>query len=223
VRTILPALGLVTAVLVLAACGGGDSPGVAQGTDLANGRQQFVDAGCGGCHALEAAGTNGTVGPDLDAAFRGAREQGFAESTFEQVVRSQIAYPGIDSQMPADLVTGKNADDVAYFVAQCAAAEGEDPQCTPPPPPGGTTGGGGGGGEADGAAIFTANCATCHTLAAAGTTGTIGPNLDDAKPSMDLVVERVTNGMGVMPSFKGTLSDEQIQAVAKYVSENAGK
>src|SRR5215468_1997451 len=53
-----------------------------------------------------------------------------------------------------------------------------------------------------GKAVFTsAGCVGCHTLADAGATGTVGPNLDDAKPSDALVVERVTNGEGGMPSF----------------------
>jgi sulfite dehydrogenase len=56
----------------------------------------------------------------------------------------------------------------------------------------------------------------------AGSTGTIGPNLDDAKPSFDLVTERVTNGKGVMPSFKGQLSDQKIADVAAYVSHVTG-
>src|SRR5262245_42254094 len=62
-----------------------------------------------------------------------------------------------------------------------------------------------------------AGCGSCHTLADAGTTGAVGPNLDDAKPDHDLVVDRVTNGSGVMPSFQGTLSEQQIQDVAAYV------
>ena len=66
-------------------------------------------------------------------------------------------------------------------------------------------------------------CASCHTLKDAGATGTVGPNLDEAKPSKDLVVERVTNGKAPMPSFKGQLSGEEIQAVAEYVSTVAGK
>jgi mono/diheme cytochrome c family protein len=75
----------------------------------------------------------------------------------------------------------------------------------------------------DGKSIFTANCGSCHTLADAGTTGKVGPDLDDAKPPKDLVVERVTNGQGVMPSFKDSLDEQQIQAVADYVSSAAGK
>ena len=71
--------------------------------------------------------------------------------------------------------------------------------------------------------IFAANCATCHTLAAARSAGTVGPNLDDVQPSVDQVVQIVTNGRGGMPSFEGRLSEEQIQNVAQYVSENAGQ
>jgi mono/diheme cytochrome c family protein len=82
-------------------------------------------------------------------------------------------------------------------------------------------------GQGDAAAgkeVFTsAGCVGCHTLADAGATGTVGPNLDEAKPSHDLVVERVTNGKGPMPPFKGQLSEKQIQDVAAYVSSVAGK
>jgi mono/diheme cytochrome c family protein len=80
------------------------------------------------------------------------------------------------------------------------------------------------GDTAAGKKVFqTAGCTSCHTLADAGSTGTVGPNLDDAKPSPDLVVDRVTNGKGVMPSFKDQLSAKQIQDVAAYVSSVAGK
>ncbi len=69
----------------------------------------------------------------------------------------------------------------------------------------------------------SALCAGCHTLADARARGDVGPNLDAAKPSATLVVERVTNGQGKMPSFRGRLSDAQIRAVASYVSAVAGK
>ena len=69
----------------------------------------------------------------------------------------------------------------------------------------------------------SAGCAGCHTLADAGSTGDVGPNLDAASPSPALVVERVTNGVGQMPSFRATLSSAQIQDVAAYVSSAAGK
>ena len=75
---------------------------------------------------------------------------------------------------------------------------------------------------AAGKTIFVANCATCHTLADAGATGSVGPNLDDLKPDDATVVHQVTNGGGVMPSFADKLSDTQIQSVAKYVSTVAG-
>jgi len=70
--------------------------------------------------------------------------------------------------------------------------------------------------------VATPSCGGCHTLADAGTAGTVGPNLDAASPSYDKVVERATNGQGVMPSFKDTLSEQQIQDVAAYVSSAAG-
>lgn len=74
-----------------------------------------------------------------------------------------------------------------------------------------------------GAELFaSAGCSGCHTLADAGATGAVGPNLDDTKPSEQLVVDRVTNGLGAMPAFKGQLSDAEIQAVATYVSQAAG-
>jgi len=66
-------------------------------------------------------------------------------------------------------------------------------------------------------------CGGCHTLADAGSSGNVGPNLDDAKPTYDKVVTQVTNGGGVMPPFKGTLTEQQIADVAAYVSSVAGK
>ena len=72
---------------------------------------------------------------------------------------------------------------------------------------------------ARGKAIFaSAGCAACHTLTDAGATGTVGPSLDAAKPSAALVTDRVTNGLGVMPSFAGKLSPSEIADVAAYVS-----
>ena len=68
-----------------------------------------------------------------------------------------------------------------------------------------------------GKAVFTSHCATCHTLSDAGATGTIGPNLDDAKPDLALVLDRVVNGKGLMPPFKGQLSTKEIADVAAYV------
>jgi mono/diheme cytochrome c family protein len=85
----------------------------------------------------------------------------------------------------------------------------------------GTTTAAGGAAEGDataGEAVFaSAGCGGCHTLDAAGSSGAVGPNLDDAKPDAALVVNRVTNGSGVMPPFGGDLSEQQIKDVAAYV------
>jgi cytochrome c6 len=70
--------------------------------------------------------------------------------------------------------------------------------------------------------FLTAGCTACHTLLDANSTGTVGPNLDDKKPPYLLVIDRVTNGKGVMLSFKDKLDETQIQNVAKYVSSVAG-
>ena len=124
-----------------------------------------------------------------------------------------------------------------------AAAESTPPETTTPPPPGETTSTETGsttttptesgptettpsaqGDAAAGKQIFASQpCGSCHTLADAGTTGTVGPNLDQLKPPFALVVERVTNGKSPMPSFKGTLTEQQINDVAAYVSSVAGK
>ena len=78
----------------------------------------------------------------------------------------------------------------------------------------------GGGDPAAGKEIFlgVGGCGSCHTFADAGTSGSIGPNLDDAAPSLDLALDRITNGQGAMPSFSGQLTDQQIADVAAYVS-----
>jgi mono/diheme cytochrome c family protein len=192
----------------------------------ASGGKELFTANCGSCHTLADAGTTGTIGPNLDEAFAYSRQdqgdQGFHESTIRDVVRGQIAYPVEDPPtdspgMPANILTGDDADTVASYVASVAGL--------PVAGGGGTATGGGAtaGKSTDGKTIFeTAGCSSCHTLAAGDAKGTVGPNLDEAKPPMALVVDRVTNGKGVMPSFKGSLSDAQIQAVAKFVSENAG-
>jgi mono/diheme cytochrome c family protein len=74
------------------------------------------------------------------------------------------------------------------------------------------------GDPAAGKSVFaSAGCAGCHTLKDANATGTVGPNLDQAKPPLALVIDRVTNGKGVMPSFSGSLSTKQIADVAAYV------
>ena len=68
-----------------------------------------------------------------------------------------------------------------------------------------------------------AQCGMCHTLQAAGSEGQIGINLDQLKPSMQQVVSAVTNGIGVMPSFEGMLSSEEIEAVSYFVSTSTNQ
>jgi cytochrome c6 len=199
------------------------------------GRQLFLDSTCGDCHVLADAGTTGTVGPNLDDAFAQARADGMTSDTFTQVVATQIKFPiedtstdqigmpGPEETLPLceDVEEGEfcvedreqAVKDIAVYVGAVAGTG-----ATPPP----TEPGGPGEGPTDGREIFLANCDTCHTLADAGTSGTIGPNLDDSKPSKELAVDRVTNGMGAMPPFGDSLSPEQIDAVAEYVAGAAG-
>jgi mono/diheme cytochrome c family protein len=102
---------------------------------------------------------------------------------------------------------------VALAFAGCGGDDDDDAA--------GTTGTGGG--AADGAAVFaSAGCGGCHTLEAAGSSGQTGPNLDDLQPSQEQAAEQVRNGGGGMPAFGDRLSDEEIDAVAQYVSESAG-
>ena len=187
------------AAALLAGCGTG---GISKSGDTDRGKQLFLQK-CGGCHTLAAAGTHGNQGPNLDDAFQASRKQGFKQVTIEQVVRDQIelAVP----PMPRDLVKGADADAVAAYVAQVAGKPVASKKTT------------------NGKDIFVANCGSCHTLAAAGTNGNVGPNLDQLMPTLEIVQHQVINGGGAMPAFKGTLTADQITAVAKYVSSSAGK
>lgn len=65
-------------------------------------------------------------------------------------------------------------------------------------------------------------CASCHTLKDAGATGAVGPVLDELKPEAARVIAALTNGVGMMPSFRSSLSDEQMRALARYVSKASG-
>jgi mono/diheme cytochrome c family protein len=210
--------------LLAAGCGGSEETTGQTGADLTRGKELFT-SGCAQCHVLADAAANGRVGPNLDDAFGYSREQGFDDSTFFEVVHAQIDIPAENGGMPPDIYTGQDAVDVAAYVASVAGtapADGEG--ATPPPPeapPAETEAGEDG--EVDGKEVFAAaGCGSCHTLADAGTSGNIGPNLDDAQPPAELVVERVTNGKGAMPSFRDQLSEEEIRAVADYVSSVAG-
>ena len=197
----------------LVATGCGSVAATQEAGSSSNGKQLFVEK-CGSCHVLEDAGTKGAVGPNLDQAFATPREQGFDESTIRDIVRGQIAYPTSEPVtgepgMPANLVTGSDAWDVATYVASVAAKPGAGGGEAAPPP-------------SDPKQLFTQQCGSCHTLADAGTTGTIGPNLDQAMPGLDAAITQITNGGGGMPAFGDQLTVEQIRALAEYVVRAAG-
>jgi mono/diheme cytochrome c family protein len=152
---------VVLLVAVLAAgCGSEGSP-VSSGGNTSRGKQLFTspEARCGACHTLADAGARGTVGPNLDEAFAGSREEGFKESSIRAIVLDQIYYPTEGSGMPADLVTGDDAEDVAAYVADVAGKEVKGG-----PPPG------------TGEGLFASlGCQGCHSLT--GVKGT-GPPLN---------------------------------------------
>jgi mono/diheme cytochrome c family protein len=223
-------LGFVAVVLLASGCG---SEGIPSESGASQGKELFTQS-CGGCHVLGDAGTQGRTGPNLDDAFQYVRREGFDESSIRALVRNQIEYPvqtpvtgepgmpGPDETLPECDAAGKpancvqdqdkSADAISAYVASVAGTDASVQAAA------------GGGKATSGKAIFTsAGCSSCHTLADAGATGTIGPNLDQAKPSVQLAIDRVTNGKGQMPSFKGKLTEAQIRAVAQYVNQAAGK
>jgi cbb3-type cytochrome c oxidase subunit III len=201
-RAFLGTLCAAAALVLAAGCGTGGK--ATSSGDQNNGKKLFTEK-CAGCHTLAAAGAKGTVGPSLDDAFAGPKREHFKQTTIQNVVLDQIREAS--APMPANLVKGQDAIDVAGYVAAVAATNAKPPAQT----------------STDGKSIFSANCASCHTLSAAGATGTIGPNLDQLKPSFPIAQHQVEVGGGVMPAFKGTLSQAQIDAVAKFVADNAGK
>lgn len=213
------------ALLLLALTGCGTGGYTSEGSQGA-GKQLYVKA-CGGCHTLADAGTAGTIGPNLDDAFAQARESGMTSATFTQVIAGQIRFPisttstGAPGMPPVD-TTLPSCDDVEDDVF---CVEDQDQAVSDIAVYVGAVAGTGVTAErpTDGKSIFTATCGSCHTLSDAGTSGNVGPNLDSSKPSKELVSDRVTNGKGQMPSFKDSLDEAQIQAVADYVSSTAGK
>jgi mono/diheme cytochrome c family protein len=132
-----------------------------------------------------------------------------------------VVLGGEDAENEASAAAETGAAEESQPAETGAPAESEPAETGAPAESGGAETGGAAapaGDPAAGKQVFeSAGCTACHTLADAGATGTVGPNLDDAKPSYDLVVDRVTNGMGAMPSFQGQLSETQIQDVAAYV------
>jgi mono/diheme cytochrome c family protein len=185
------------------------------------GMQLFTQK-CGTCHTLTAAGTSGTVGPNLDYAFRQARASGMDHDTIEGVVSYQIENPRPASPdqtnvyMPANLVEGDDARDVAAYVGSVAGVPGIKPPVFSPP------------------SFFASTCGGCHTLNAAGTSGTVGPNLDQtlsgqtaAQISQSITDPnaKITPGFpsGVMPqNFGQTLSSKELAQLVAYLLRSVG-
>lgn len=203
--------GLAVAVgalaVLVAGCGAlGYTSGKA---DKANGKKLF-SKNCSSCHTLADAGTTGTIGPDLDYAFKQDLAVGMTEDTIRQVVRGQIAYAIAETStgspgMPKDLVKGQDANDVAAYVASVAGkTAAAAPAPAPAPASTSTTttatttttttdsGRPNAAAIAAGKQVFAANgCGGCHILKAAGSGGNIGPDLDnlaaDAKTAGQLL------------------------------------
>lgn len=210
---------LLAALAVLSGCDAQEN------ADLDNGRVLFNEQ-CGRCHILAEAGSAGEVGPDLDAAFAAARDVGMDNDTIEGVVEQQISNPRTTdpddpTYMPANLVTGDDARDVAAYVASVAGVPG----IMPPTAPGGP-----------GGQVFADNgCGNCHALAAAGTTGQVGPNLDEDLPGQDpSMIETsivdpnadIVQGYeaGIMPENYGeTIAPEDLELLVDFLATCAGE
>lgn len=164
-------------LVVGTACGTGGS---AKGGDANRGRTLFLSQGrCASCHTLADARSKGEVGPNLDHAFEAAKGEGFKESTIRNVVLDQIRYPTKGSGMPADLLHGSDAQDVAAYVARCAAST-DKTAC-----PGTAPAGGGGKGL-----YASLGCQGCHSLDGSPSTGPTFKGLFGSK-------SKLTNGQTV--------------------------
>jgi mono/diheme cytochrome c family protein len=226
VRTALLAIAAGMLALCAAGCGTG---GLAKQGSVSQGQQLFI-ANCGSCHTLAHAGTKGTIGPNLDSAFQVYRDEDFKESTILEIVDKQIKYPNTKPStgavgMPANIVTGNDVDAVASYVACAAGLSPKKAQAAGCGQSGGGAPAGGGGGAASGGkGLFdSSGCGSCHTMKAASSTGTVGPNLDQSHLTEAQEVQQITNGGKVMPPFKGKLTPDQISTLAKWVVENRGK
>ena len=228
------AAALVLLLLAAAGCGSGTGGLAPANADRAAGKRLFTEK-CGACHTLRDAGTKGTIGPNLDNSFRPSRKQGFKESTVRQVVRDQIEFAGNyglkGPTMPKNLVTGTDADDVAAYVAYVAGTTNTVSAPAAPPPP--ATGGGGA--NAAGKKAFADNgCGACHTLTAAGSKGTVGPDLDKSaeyaktagQPLEEFIHESIVDPnkyiesgypKGVMPETFASLPQATIDALVAFI------
>lgn len=118
-NTVFAISALAAGSLVLSACG-------RDNVDLVNGKTLFTSR-CGSCHTMARAGSKGTQGPNLDAAFVTPRKDGMTAGTIRGIVRHQIAYPRRGSIMPSNLVKDQDASDVAAYVGYAAGKPGKDP------------------------------------------------------------------------------------------------
>jgi mono/diheme cytochrome c family protein len=165
IRVLLALAALAAVALAASGCGTSTA-------DEQRGRVLFVQK-CGVCHTMAEAGTTAQIGPDLDAAFAAARAAGEGGETVEGIVEAQVEFPRPSNDnpaasMPADVVTGQDLEDVAAYVGRYAGVPG----AAPPKVAGGP-----------GAQVFANNgCGGCHTLAAAESGGTTGPNFDEVLP-----------------------------------------
>jgi mono/diheme cytochrome c family protein len=158
--------GAFLAALILAVGSGCGTGGPAEGGDANQGRKLFLGEGkCGGCHTLKGAPSSGQIGPNLDEAFRQDKAEGYEQSTIENVVLDQIRFPREGSVMPADLVEGDDAEDVAAFVARCAAADPKAPEDKAACPGIAAAGAGGEG-------LYTSlGCQGCHSIDGSASSG----------------------------------------------------
>jgi mono/diheme cytochrome c family protein len=165
--------------LIVALASGCGTGGPAEGGNATAGKKLFQTEGrCGSCHTMRDAGSRGTVGPNLDAAFRAPKREEFKLSTIQNVVLDQIRYPTNGSGMPANLVTGQDADDVSAYVALCAAST--DTKACP-----GTALGSGGEGL-----YASLGCQGCHSIDGSKSSGPTFKGLYGKK-------EQLTNGQTV--------------------------
>ena len=201
------------ATMLMAAGCGTDDP------DIDRGRQLFIQK-CAPCHAMAEAGSTSNVGPDLEEAFFASREIGMDSDTVEGIVARQIEHPrpSVEGQasisMPADLFQGKDAVDVAAYVAEYAGVGAEAPEFTLPD-------------------YFVSSCGGCHQLDDAGTAGVTGPNLDDALAGKDaaFIEESIVNPgaeiaqgySNLMPnSFGASLTPDQLDQLVDYLVQATG-
>jgi mono/diheme cytochrome c family protein len=197
---------------------------------------------CGSCHTLAHANTTGTTGPNLDDAFYQDRADGVKSTSIQGLVDYWIRYPNTEGVMPHGILQGQDAQDVAAYIAAVAAKPGVDTGALA------SAGGVSGTSAAAGKQIFTGvgGCGSCHTLADAGTTGTVGPNLDkDLRANCASPQSKAIRGAtleecirtaivkpyaflpagyqaGVMPdTFGKTLKPNEIEALVNYLSTAA--